>query len=418
MQSTRVFLSLAIVLLAYSLPASTTEWPDYRGPTGQGISKAKSPPIEWSTEKNVVWKTRIPGRGWSSPILVDGKITLTSGVEEPVDGFHDLKVIQVDAKSGKILWDKTVLKGTEEEAADRNAKNSLASPSVVVDGGVVYAHFGHMGTVALDFETGKTLWKQKIYYKSQNGNGGSPVLVGDLLVFTTDSFEEPVITALYKDTGKIAWRTTRSHTVRNNFSFGTPLVIDNHGRTEIISAGSGMVGAYNPVDGKEIWRVTYPMGFSISNRPIFVDNHLYLTTGFGRPILYKIRVDGAMGDLTETHVEWQYHKSMPKTPSPNFMMGRVIVLEDAGRLQCLDPETGELLWSELLKGKFSASPVQVGELLYCINEEGDCFVIQVKEDGIEIISENDLEEEALATPAIVDNAIYIRTDPHLWKIGL
>jgi outer membrane protein assembly factor BamB len=410
--------SLFLLLIAgFSLDGSTVDWPQYRGPTGQGVSEAKNPPVEWSTKKNVVWKTKIPGRGWSSPILVDGRIVLTSGIEEAVDGHHELKVIQVDAESGDIIWDKTVLLATEAEAEDRHPKNSLASPSVVIADGVIYAHFSHMGTVAVQFDDGKVLWKQKIFYTSQNGTGGTPVLVDDLLVFTTDSFEEPVITALYKETGKIAWRTTRSHKVKNHFSFGTPLVINNHGRTEIISPGSGMVGAYSPVDGKELWLVRYPMGYSLVTRPLFVDNTLYVGTGFSKPSLYAIRVDGATGDLTDTHVKWKYHKSMPKTPSPNYIMGNIITLEDSGRLQSLDAETGELRWMEPLKGKFSASPVQVGELLYCVSEEGLCYVIQIKENGCEIISDIDMGEETLASPAIVDNAIYLRTDPHLWKIS-
>ncbi len=415
----RLFFSTLILplLIGNCLISSTTEWPDYRGPTAQGISEAINPPLHWNTEKNVVWKTEIPGRGWSSPVLVDGTITLTSGIEEPVDGMHDLLVIQIDADTGKPLWQKTVLQGTEEEAADRNAKNSLASPSVVVHKGVVYAHFGHMGTVALDFATGDTIWKQKISYIAKNGNGASPVVVDDLLVFTTDSFEEPVITALYLDTGNIAWRTERSHKVKNNFSHGTPIVIRNQGETQIVSPGSGMVGGYRPKDGKELWIVRYKMGFSMSTRPIFVNNRIFMATGFGRPSFYAIRMDGATGDLTDTHVEWQYHKSMPKTPSPNYVNGTVITLEDAGRLQCLDAETGEHLWMESLKATFSASPVQIGNRLYIMSEEGRCFVVDVDRAGCEIIAENDLEEEALASPAVVDNAIYIRSHPHLWKIA-
>ena len=237
------------------------DWPKFRGPTEQGVSEARNVPTEWSTEKNIVWKTEIPGRGWSSPLLIDGKITLTTGMEELVDEMHDLKVLQVDAESGEILWIKTVLQATVAEGEDRNAKNSLASPTPAIDEGVIYAHFGHMGTVALDFDTGETLWTQKISFTAKNGAGGSPVVVGDLLVYTTDSLEEPVVTALYKKTGEIAWRTTRSHQVKNNFSHGTPLVIENHGRTEIVSPGSGMVSAYRPEDGKELWRVRYPMGF-------------------------------------------------------------------------------------------------------------------------------------------------------------
>jgi outer membrane protein assembly factor BamB len=274
-----------------------------------------------------------------------------------------------------------------------------------------------MGTVAVSFDTGEILWKQKIFYQSMNGAGGSPVVVDNLLVFTTDGFESPVVTALYLDTGKIAWRTERSHKVRNNFSFGTPLLISNQGETQIISPGSGMVGAYRPIDGKELWRVRYKMGYSMSTRPIFVENRLYMATGFGRPSLYAIRVDGATGDLTDTHVEWQYHKSMPKTPSPNFINGNIITLEDDGRLQCLNAETGEHQWVKPLKGKFSASPVQVGDLLYVISEEGLCYILKVNGDGCEILTESEMGEETLATPAIVDNTLYLRTHPHLWKIG-
>jgi len=412
-----VLLYVFLPLFSTSVAGEFVNWAKYRGPTGQGVSYAKSVPTHWSTEKNIVWKTAIPGRGWSSPLLIDGKIVLTTAMEETVNDLHDLKVLQVDAATGEILWIKTVLHATIAEGQDRHPKNSLASPTPAIEDGVIYAHFGHMGTVALDFDTGETLWKQKISYTAKNGAGGSPVIVGDKLVFTTDSLEAPIVTALYKDTGKIAWRTTRSHQVKNNFSHGTPLVIENNGRTEIISPGSGMVGAYRPKDGKELWLVRYPMGFSMSTRPIFVDDVLYMGTGFARPSFYAIRVDGATGDLTDTHVKWMYHKSMPKTPSPNFVNGNVITLEDDGRLQCLDSETGELRWMEPLRGKFSASPVQVGDLLYCVSEEGLCYVIRVNDEGCKILSEIEMGEETLASPAIVDDTIYLRTRHHLWKIG-
>ena len=413
------FRAIIFFLLSFCLTvsASTVDWPEFRGPTGQGISQAINPPLEWGSEENVVWKTEIPGRGWSSPVVVDGRIVLTSGMDEAVDGFHELKVIQVDAETGMIVWDKTVLRGSKVEGGDKHPKNSLASATALIDGGVIYAHFGPIGTVALNFEDGEALWKQKIAYTSQHGSGSSPVLVDGMLVFNTDGVKAPMVTALYADTGKLAWRTARSHKVRNNFSFSTPLVIENRGRKEIISPGSGMVGAYRPSDGKELWRVTYPMGFSLTPRPIFVEDRVYLSTGFMRPSLYAIRVDGATGDLTESHVEWINRRSMPKTPSPNFAMGGVLTLEDDGRLQCLDGQTGELRWRKPLRGKFSASPVLVGDLLYCISEEGLCLVIRLMKDGCEILSEIDLGERALASPALVDNALYIRTHPHLWKIS-
>ena len=416
--SFRVCLAWSFVQVALNalVLGSADDWPKFRGHTEQGISTAKNVPTIWSTEKNIVWKSEIPHRGWSSPLLIDGRIILTTANEELVVGMHDLKVLQVDSETGETLWIKTVLKATKEEGEDRHPKNSLASPTPAIEDGVIYAHFGHMGTVALDFDTGETIWKQKISYTAKNGAGGTPIIVDDKLVFTTDSVEEPVVTALYKKTGEIAWRTTRTHQVQNNFSHGTPLLINNHGRKEIISPGSGMVGAYRPEDGKEIWKVRYRMGFSMSPRPIFVDDVIYMSTGFSRASFLAIKVDGATGDLTDTHVLWMNHKSMPKTPSPNYMDGNIITLEDDGRLQSLNSETGEQRWMEPLKGKFSASPVQVGNLLYIVSEEGLCYVIRVRDDGCEIISEIPMEDETLATPAIVDNTIYLRTRHHLWKI--
>ncbi len=419
--NTKTFRILVTLIALFTLESSLThasqvDWTKFRGPTEQGVSHAINVPTEWSTEENVAWKTEIPGRGWSSPLLIDGKIVLTTAMEETVNDLHDLKVLQLDAETGEILWIKTVLHATIAEGEDRHPKNSLASPTPAIEDGVIYAHFGHMGTVALDFDTGETLWRYKKSYTSKNGAGGSPIVLGDLLVFTTDSFEEPSITALDKRTGEVVWKTVRSHKVKNHFSFGTPLVIDNNGRQEIISPGSGMVGAYRPEDGKELWIVRYPMGFSMATRPIFADGVLYMGTGFARPSVYAIRVDGAMGDLTDTHVKWMYHKSMPKTPSPNFVDGNVITLEDDGRLQSLDAETGERRWMEPLRGKFSASPVQVGNLLYVVSEEGLFYILRVSDERCEILAEVEMGEETLAMPAIVDNTIYLRTLPHLWKI--
>lgn len=405
---------------AACLFGSQPDWPKYRGPTEQGISHAKNVPTSWSAEENIAWKTEIPNRGWSSPILVNGRITLTTGVEELVDGMHDLKVLQVDAETGEILWIKSVLKATEEEGMDRHPKNSLASGTVAIDEGVVYAHFSHMGTVALDFETGDVIWKEKIGYTSKNGTGGTPIVVGDLLVYTTDSFDEPSISARYKKTGKLAWKTTRGYTVKNNFSFGTPLAIEVNGETLILSPGSGMVGAYRPSDGKELWYVTY-VGYSMATSPLYHDGDIYLSSGFAKATFLAIDLDESNGplegDLTETHLKWQYRKSVPRASSPNIVDGNAIILEDMGRLQSLDLDTGELNWMHPLIGNFSAAPVQVGNLLYVVNEEGVFYIIEIRDDGCEILFETEMGEETLSTPAIVDNHIYLRTRYHLWKIG-
>ncbi len=397
--------------------AGTLNWPEFRGPNGQGISEAVDVPAELNLKKNLVWKTKIPGKGWSSPVIVDGTIVLTTASEEPVDGQYQLSVMALEAESGKLLWEKMVLEPKEEEASQLHYKNSLASPTALIADEVVYAHFGHMGTAALRLTDGDVIWKQKIAYKPLHGAGGSPILVDGLLVYNQDARDYPFVTALDAKTGELAWQTSRNYNARRKFSFSTPLLVNNQGRSEIISAGSGIIAGYRPQDGQEIWRVTFDEGFSLTPRPIEAKSILYFSTGFMRPSFYAIRLDGATGDLTESHVEWTTHSSMPKTPSPTYSKGMVFTLEDAGRLSCLDAKTGELLWMEPLKANFSASPVLVGDTLYCVSEEGAFLSLGVSREGLKILSRIEFGEEALASPAIVNGAIYQRTNSHLWKFA-
>ncbi len=410
-------LTAFIVLHLASAVAGTENWPEFRGPTGQGISEAVNAPVQLDLERNLVWKARIPGKGWSSPVVVDGTIVLTTGSEEPENGHYELSVLALDAESGELLWEKTVFQPTEEVASEIHFKNSLASPTAIVADGIVYAHFGHMGTVAMRLSDGEVLWKQKIAYKPLHGSGGSPVLVDGVLVYNQDAKDKPFVTALDAKTGELAWQTSRNHDADRKFSFSTPLHVNNGGRSEIVSAGSGIIAGYRPKDGHEIWRVTYPVGFSLAPRPVEAEGILYFSTGFMRPSLYAIRLDGATGDLTDSHVEWISHRSMPKTPSPTYSKGMVFTLEDAGRLSCLDAKTGEPLWMEPLKANFSASPVLVGNTLYCVSEEGVCSVLAVSREGMTLLSQIDFEEQSLASPAIVNGAIYLRTLSHLWRLG-
>lgn len=397
--------------------AGTENWPEFRGPTGQGISDALNAPANLDLERNLVWKASIPGKGWSSPVVVDGVIVLTTGSEEPENGHYELSVLALDAENGEGLWEKAVFNPTEEEASKMHFKNSLASPTALVADGIVYAHFGHMGTVAMRLSDGEVVWKQKIAYLPLHGSGGSPVLVDGFLVFNQDAKDKPFVTALNARTGELAWQTSRNYETKRKFSFSTPLVVSNRGRSEIVSAGSGIIAGYRPEDGHEIWRITYPEGFSLTPRPVEAEGMLYFSTGFMRPSLYAIRLDGATGDLTDSHVEWISHRSMPKTPSPIYSEGMVFTLEDAGRLSCLDAKTGDPFWMESLRGNFSASPVLVGDTLYCVSEEGVCSVLGVSKKGMTLRSQIDFEERSLASPAIVDGTIYIRTQSHLWKLG-
>lgn len=413
------FITLTIVALLQLVSVSISgaqanDWPEFRGPTGQGVSNAKNPPVSWDSEKNVAWKVEVPGKGWSSPVLSKGKIVLTSS-KESEDGIV-LCAIMLDADTGEIVWEQDIFHPSEEETKANHAKNSLASGTAIISRNRIYVHFSHMGTAALKFSSGQVVWKQQLSHLPVHGTGGSPVLVNGLLVLNTDGKEDPAIVALSAKSGKLVWRTPRNQEVRSKFSFSTPLVIDNQGRIEIVSSASGMVGAYAPEDGKLIWKVTYGEGYSVVPRPVYSDGILYVDTGYNIPNLLAIKTDGSEGDLTESHILWKAIKNMPKTPSPIVADGVVYTLDDTGTLGCRDAKTGELKWKEKLIGNFSASPVLAGNTLYCCTEDGVCYVLEVSPKGGGVIWETDLEERILASPAVLDNAIYIRSHPHLWKI--
>ena len=292
-------LLVASLTLATIAPAAEPSWPQFRGPTGQGIAEGKGP-LKWSKDQGIAWKVALPASGWSSPVIAGGKIVLT-GARKDGDATV-LSAFALDATTGDTLWNVDLFKPTGEETAAMHAKNSLASSTPVIgDDGIVYVHFGHMGTAALKLDDGKTVWKKQIAYKPMHGNGSSPVLVGDLLVVNADAEVDPTILALRRKDGSIAWRTPRQQPVRSYFSFCTPLVVENNGRTEILSPGSGLVGAYAPADGRLLWKVTYGEGYSVVPRPVAADGMLFVATGYNIPKLLGIRLGKAEGDVTQTH---------------------------------------------------------------------------------------------------------------------
>jgi outer membrane protein assembly factor BamB len=405
---------LALVLIV-TLNASAEDWPEFRGPTGQGLSTAKNVPVSWNESEGVVWKQPIPGSGWSSPVLVEGKIYLTTAVPSE-SGEVSLRVLCLDAASGETIWNKEALSGTAEDAKIMHQKNSLASPTAIVDGNRVYVHFGHMGSAALDL-SGNVIWRQtEIKYPPVHGNGGSPALVDDLLVFSCDGLENPFVVAIGQADGKIRWQTPREKRKGNAFSFSTPLVIDLDGAKQIISPGSGYVGAYDPRDGQEIWRVRYGDGFSVIPRPVFAHGMLFVCSGYNKASLLAIDPAGAEGDATDGHIRWRTDKSVSLTPSMLVVGGELYYVSDNGVATCLDARTGENRWTERLGGAFSASPVYADGRLYFLNEAGVSSVIAAG-SKYELLAKNDLGEKALASPAVDDGVIFLRTESHLWRVG-
>ena len=221
----------------------------------------------------------------------------------------------MNATDGKIAWDTEIFRPKESVAHEMHTKNSLASPTPIVNGDRLYVHFGHMGTAALDLD-GNIIWRQTtLGYHPRHGNGGSPLIVGNLLVFSCDGMENPFVAALDRATGDIRWKTPRNTTATKRFSFSTPIAIDVGGEKQIISPGSGFVGAYVPSDGHEMWRVRYGEGYSVVPRPVFAHGLLFVASGFEKPVLYAIDPKGAQGDATDDHIVWTHEKSAPLTPS-------------------------------------------------------------------------------------------------------
>lgn len=396
------------------------DWPEFRGPSGQGHSSATNVPTSWSPTKNVVWKTAIAGTGWSSPVVVGDKIYVTTAMpakgEEVPDSDRSLRVICLNAPDGGTIWDKEVFLQKAAEAPKIHKKNSHASPTVVFSEGSVFAHFGHQGTACLDATSGEIKWSTREFaYAPVHGNGGSPVVVDDLLIFNADAAENPGVLALDKTTGKLRWRFDRQSGAKRKFSFSTPLLIEVNGQRQLISPGSGVVNALDPLTGKEIWHVTYDQGYSVVPRPIYAQGLIFMSTGYDSPIALAIRPDG-QGDVTSTHVVWQITKRAPHNPSMLAVGNLLYMVADNGIMSCIEPKTGKVVWEERTTGPISASLLFAGGNIYLQDEAGLGVVVKPGRMHT-VIAKNDLKERSLATPAVVGSDLLIRTQAALYRIG-
>ncbi len=408
------------VMLCAGLPARGEDWPEFRGPTGQGISTAKGVPTRWSPTQNVVWKSAIAGSGWSSPVVIGELIYLTTAV--PVGGAdtpeadRSLRVVCLNARDGKSVWDKEVFVQKSGEAPKIHKKNSHASPTVVANEGKIYAHFGHQGTACLDGTTGDIVWATREFgYQPVHGNGGSPVVVDDLLIFNADAAQSPAVIALEKSTGKLKWKFARESEAQRKFSFSTPLAIEVGGARQLITAGSGVVNALEPQTGKEIWRASYGQGYSVVPRPIFSHGLIFLSSGYDSPIALAIKPDGK-GDVTATHIAWQITKRAPHNPSMVIAGDHLYMVADNGILSCIEPKTGKVLWEERTTGPISASLLVAGGNLYLQDEAGLGVVVKPGRMH-QIVARNDLKERSLATPSVIATDLLIRTQGTLYRIG-
>ncbi len=397
-----------LVLLVGASTAGAEQWPEFRGPSGQGHSNERGLPVEWSETRNVIWKTPIPGLGWSSPVISDGRVWLTTALGER--GTSSLRTLAFDVASGRQIVDVEVFR--IRNVGDINPKNSRASPTPVVDGDLVFVHFGADGTAALT-TSGAIVWTTRFPYDSQHGNGGSPIVYRDLLILSCDGYDTAFVVALDKRTGKVRWKTPRRQPISQAYS--TPLVIQVSGRDEIISVGAFRTAAYDPESGKEIWRVSYGDGFSNVPRPVHADGLVYIVTGFQEPSLLAVR-SGGTGDVTRTHVAWTLERGVPHTSSPLIVGNELYIVSDIGIASCLDRKTGETLWRQRIGGNYSASPIFVDGRIYFLSEEAVATAIAPGREFRRLAS-SELDGRTLASMAVSLGSIFIRSDRHLYRIG-
>ena len=393
-----------VVFLLLSLLVAS-DWPQFRGPDGQGHSDEQGLPLNWSETTNVRWKVAIPGKGWSSPVVQGDRIWLTTATEEG----KSLRAISVDRNTGAILENVEVFRLKSAKLA--NSKNSFASPTPVIDGDRIYVHFGSYGTACIT-QSGEVVWKTRLEYDNgQHGTGGSPVLYKDLLIISCDGNDVQFVVALDKVTGKVKWKKTRE----GYQAYTTPLVVSSSGGDQVISPGAFRAVAYEPGSGKELWQVTYREGFSNVPRPVYGDGLVYICTGFQQPSLLAVKLDGK-GDVTKSKVVWKLDRGVPLTPSPLLIGNELYMVTDNGIATCVDAKTGKEYWRARVGGNHSASPIYADGHIYFLSEEGESVVLAPGQQ-LKHLATNQIEGRTLASMAVANGSIFIRSETHLYRIS-
>jgi len=390
-------------------------WPRWRGPSGQGLVEGSGYPDTWSGTQNVLWKTKVPGRGHSSPIVWGDRIFITTAAE---DGSNR-SVLCYRRSDGKLLWQTAVPAAPAEKLYP---KNSYASASVSTDGQRVYAYFGNAGMAAFDFD-GKVAWH--ISFGSiilYHGPGGSPLLYKDRLILYQDQrlmdrnikTDPGFIVAIDKATGRELWRQTRNPQP----GWGTPVAVQVGDHVEIIVNSSRRIDAYDPQSGKLLWFCSGNM-VEVIPTPVVGHGMIYCSSGRAGPTI-AVRPGGS-GDVTGTHVVWSTPKGSPFVPSPLLLGDYLYTINDMVSIaSCHNAQTGDIVGQvrlgEAQREGFSASPVAVGGKVFFTNDEGDTFVLSPAPD-FKLLHVNTMGERTLASPALVDGKWYIRTQDHLICIG-
>jgi outer membrane protein assembly factor BamB len=391
--------------LFFSLLFFSQDWPEFRGPTGQGHSDERGLPLVWSEAKNVRWKTAIPGKGWSSPAIQGDRIWLTAAADEG----KSLRAISVDRNTGAIMQNVEVFRLKSQ--GNLNSKNNQASPTPVLEGDRIYLHFGAYGTACIT-QSGEIVWKTRLDYDNgQHGPGGSPVIYDNLLIMSCDGQDVQYVVALDKLTGKVRWKKLRE----GYQAYTTPLVVRLPAGDQVVSPGAFKAVSYEPRTGKELWQVRYGDGFSNVPRPVYSNGLIFICTGFQQPSLLAVRLDGR-GDVTKSHIAWTLKRGVSLTPSPLLIGDELYMVSDNGIASCIDTKTGAPYWQVRFGGNYSASPVYADGRIYFLSEEGESVVIAPGKE-FKALAKNQLDGPTLASMAVSKGSIFVRSQTHLYRLS-
>jgi outer membrane protein assembly factor BamB len=423
-------LASSLAMLATSALAATLEWPEFRGPWGNGHASAPGDrqqiglPLRWSDNENVKWKSEIPHRGWSTPVVLGGQVWLTTATVEGNDFF----ALGLDAATGKVLFNEKVFHSDDPEPLGNGASmNCYATPSPAIEPGRVYVHFGSFGTACLDTGTGKVLWKRDdLRCRHYRGPASSIVLFDNLVILTMDGVDLQYHVALSKQTGATVWKTDRSVAWNDENVPGqmardgdlrkahsTPLIVDIDGEPWMFSAGAKAAYGYDPRSGRELWKVQYA-DWSVAPRPIYGQGLVFFVTGLNKRELWAVRPNG-QGDVTDTHVTWKLTTHIGKYASPLLVDGLVYTAAEESFITCLEAASGQAVWTERVGGKFAASPVYADGRLYFFDQSGLTKVLKPGRT-CDVLVTNSLSGGFMASPAIAGKAFYLRTKTHLCRV--
>ncbi len=410
-------------------------WPEWRGAGGQGISDAVGLPTTWSEDDNLAWKATIPGRGWSTPVIADGRVWVTTATDIPapkaeadkrreastssmpltVSSSATMLAVGLDLETGEIVCEQELL--TTRDPQMIHVDNSYATPTPIIDGSRLYCHFGTYGMVCLDTDTLQVVWtSRRLKAEHENGPGSSPVLWNDRLIVHCDGIDQQYIAAVSTETGETIWKTERTGELRDNVqlrkSYATPLIIDVDGQPQVISPAADWIYGYDPVDGRELWKLAYgELGFSNAARPVAGHGLVYICTGYMQSKLLAVRPGG--GDGRPPELAWKFTKQVPAVSSPLLYGDELYMVSDKGIISCLDARSGDLLWKERIGAHFWASPMMADGRIHFFDRDSTATVIKPGRT-FEKLAVNRLSGEQLATAAAVDGSLLIRTAEALY----